>query len=414
MQYAHDPNCFSVFFRNTTVELETNLWPEAVKMYKPYLEHSSGPLKGKWKSGAKIKDKAHEIIFPSGSKSKFAYMAIDKDADAYYGSELSRCYWDEFQRFSPYQFDILRSRLRSKANFKSVMRMTLNPDPTHFCYNWVKAFLDDEGYPIKDLSGKTRYYLIVSGELYTAWDKNELLEQFPNKNPLTYTYIPCTLADNKILEEMEPDYRDSLDSMPEAKRKQLLLGCWAKSEDEGTLFQRGWLTKVSKDKIPSDLKYVRAYDLASECPTENNRHPDWTYSVLMGKSTDGFYYLMDATRMRERPGARNQMILDQARKDAQLYGDVTIITAIDPGAAGKVAFQEFSKQIVEAGYSCKSDPVPNNKSKKTKYTPVSDSTENGLVYVCEELFDPEILEDFYRQNELFDGVTRSSSHRKDD
>jgi len=38
------------------------------------LEHQSGPLKGKWITGAKIKDKDKSIVFPSGAKSKFAYM----------------------------------------------------------------------------------------------------------------------------------------------------------------------------------------------------------------------------------------------------------------------------------------------------------------------------------------------------
>lgn len=74
LQFIHDPNYFSVFFRSTTTELETNLWPEAVRMYRPFLEYSSGPLKGKWRDGARIKDKDKVIIFPGGARSKFAYM----------------------------------------------------------------------------------------------------------------------------------------------------------------------------------------------------------------------------------------------------------------------------------------------------------------------------------------------------
>ena len=82
LKYVHDPNYFSVFFRNTTTELETNLWPEAIKMYRPFLEHQSGPNKGKWIGQAKIKDKDKTIIFPNGAKSRFSYMEYDKHADS--------------------------------------------------------------------------------------------------------------------------------------------------------------------------------------------------------------------------------------------------------------------------------------------------------------------------------------------
>lgn len=98
LRFVEDSNYFSVFFRNTITELETNLWPEALKMYRPFLEYQSGPLKGKWIGPARIKDKDHSIIFPSGAKSKFTYMQYDKDADSWYGSEISRAYFDEFQR----------------------------------------------------------------------------------------------------------------------------------------------------------------------------------------------------------------------------------------------------------------------------------------------------------------------------
>jgi len=42
---VHDPDYFSVFFRKTNNELETNLWPEAKKMYEPLLKNSKGKFK---------------------------------------------------------------------------------------------------------------------------------------------------------------------------------------------------------------------------------------------------------------------------------------------------------------------------------------------------------------------------------
>lgn len=414
-KYINDPNYFSVFFRNTTTELETNLWPEALKMYRGLLEHQSGPLKGRWMGAARIKDKTKEIIFPSGAKSRFAFLELDKHADAWYGAELSRVYMDEFQKFSQYAYDIIRSRLRSKAKVESSLRATLNPDSTHFCYDYVKAFLDDEGFPIKALSGKTRYFLIVKGDLYTAWTPEELIQIFPDKIPQTYTYIPATLEDNKILQELEPTYRDTLDALPEKKRKQLLLGCWAQGEDEGTYFQRNKLKKIKVADLPKDLFVFVGTDTASEPITDNNRCPDFTYQTKLAKGNDGFYYLVGANRCRESIGARNQKILNWAKEDIKHFGkNVIIVPSVDPGAAGKVAFQEFAKQLTIEGIKCKADPMPNNKGKGVKYEPFSDAVHNGLVYICEELFDKEILEDWYRQNEMFDGKTRSTATRKDD
>lgn len=193
LRFVDDPNYHSVFFRNTTTELETNLWPEAKKMYKPLLEYQSGPLKGKYIGPSRIKDKDHTIIFPSGAICRFSYMQYDKDADAWYGAELSRAYFDEFQKVTEYQFHVIRSRLRSKAKFPSQMRCTLNPDQYHFVIDYVKPFLDEEGFPIKELSGVTRYFIIVKGVLYSSWDIKDLQEKFPDKVPKTYTYVPSTL-----------------------------------------------------------------------------------------------------------------------------------------------------------------------------------------------------------------------------
>ena len=414
-QFIHDMNYFSVFFRNTTTELETNLWPEALKMYRPLLEHQSGPLQGKWKGFARIRDKNHEIIFPSGAKSRFAFLELDKHADSWYGSELSRVYFDECQKFSQYAYDIIRSRLRSKAYVESCFRASLNPDSSHWCYPYIKPFLDEEGFPRKELSGKTRYFLIVKGDLYTSWDELELKLQFPDKNPQTYTYIPSTLEDNKILQEIEPTYKDSLDALPEKKRKQMLLGCWAVGDDEGMYFQRNKLKKIKVKDLPKDLVLYNGVDTASEAITDNNRSPDWTYQTKIAKGSDGFYYIVGANRCRDFVGARNQKIINWAKEDMKHFGrNVIVVPSVDPGAAGKVAFQEFAKQLTQEGIKVKPDPMPNNKGKGTKYEPFSDAVHNGLVYICEELFDPEILEDWYRQSEMFDGKTRSTTHRKDD
>ena len=409
LRFIHDPNYYSVFFRRTNTELETNLWPEALKMYRPFLEYQTGPNKGKMIGKAHIREKDKTITFPSGAKSMFTYLEYDKHADRFYGAELSRAYFDEFQMQSEYAFHVIRSRLRSKAQFPSAMRCTMNPDQGHFVYNFVERYLDQDGFPLRELSGKTAWFLVVNGNVYTAWEKEELQKEFPGKNPKSYSYIPSTLEDNKILNDLEPDYKDTLDSLPEAKRKQMLLGCWHFTDTQCNYFDREWLHKT--DTLPNDVRTVRAWDLASEEPNPNNRFPDYTASVKMSKCKNGFYYIHGCSRFRKRPGARDNEILATCEEDGR---DVYVGGTIDPGAAGKFAFTEWVKKLTEEGYLVKKDPMPNNKSKVKKFEPFSAAAQNGLVYILEDSFNSrEELEHFYNELEGFSDE-RSSANRKDD
>ena len=316
--------------------------------------------------------------------------------------------FDEFHRTSFHQFNIIRSRLRSKAKFPSAMRVTLNPDSDHFVFEFVERYLDEEGYPKPELSGKTAYYVMVSGNIYTAWTEEELREKFPDKNPQSYSYVPATLMDNKVLLELEPDYKDNLDSMPEHQRKQLLMGCWFSKVSDGMYFKREWLHKA--DRIPPEAKCVRAWDKASEEPNPSLRHPDYTASVKMYKDKNGNFYLAGGSRFRLQSGPRDQAILAQAEYDGR---DCSIIFALDPGAAGKDSFRQATKQFLEEGFIVKRDPYPPTKGKVSKFEPFATAASNGQVYVVESEWDHDDLKTYLSELESFTGE-RSGANRKDD
>ena len=413
---VHDPDYHSVFFRTTTVELETNLWPEALKMYEPLLRDEDG----NWIGKSHINFQKKIITFPSGAVSRFTYLDYDKDADQHYGAEYTKIYFDETQKFSDYHFQVLRSRNRSRAKVQKGIRCTLNPDPNHFVFDWVKPFLDEEGYPIKSLAGKTRYFVILDGKLHTDWDK-KALSKLTGKNPQTYTYIPATLSDNKVLMEIDPEYIDTLDSLPEAKRKQLLEGCWYSGDSNGMYFKRQWLQKAIK--LPKNCYTVRGYDLAASEPTESYPYPDFTASIKMSKSSDGYYYitgdyvdefmdpdLQEYGRFRKRSGDRDNIMLKQAEYDTK---KVRIVLPEDSGAAGKDAFRTKVKFFQKNGFIVKKDLVNRTANKVTKFEPFATACEHGLVYIIESTFDKNSLESFYRELEAFNGE-RSTSKRKDD
>lgn len=405
LQFIHDPLYYSVFFRTTSTEIEKGLWPSAKQLYMPYLTDINGRFIGK----ARINEQQKTITWPSGARTTFAYLATDKDADSYYGVEITRIYYEEMQFRSEYQFEVLKSRNRSMANVPKGIRGTLNPDPNSFIYNWIKPYLDEEDFPIKELSGKTRYYVIVEGELYTSWDEQELKDTW-GKDPETYTYIPATLDDNKKLDELDPSYRKKLDSMPEAKRKQLLLGCWGATEDTGIFFRREYLKKANS--IPLDGLSARGWDLASTADdTPQTKGCDRTASVLMKKSKDGYYYILSGTGFRQKVGERDNSIAQISKRDGS---DVHVVIPKDNGAGGVAAFEYLSSKLSSEGLIVKKDNASGTASKLKKAEPFFAACQNGLVFILESGWDKEELNLFYKELENFDGVTKSSRTRHED
>lgn len=393
LQGVHDPHYFSVVFRTTTTEIDKGLWPEAKTMYEDFIRDKDGRFIGK----SHISEQTKTITFPSGARTTFAYLSNDKDADSWYGSEICKIYFEEFQFRTYYQFDLLRSRNRSRAKVKCGIRCTLNPDPTHFALEYVERFLDEESFAVKELSGKTAYFIIINDVLHTSWERQELVDKF-GKNPQTYTYIPATVDDNKYLDD---SYRDRLDSMSEKKRKQLLLGCWEPVEDSGMYFRRGDFRKAKA--IPLNCKTVRGWDTASTAPEEGqeiNKRADWSVGVRVSKSKDGDYYVHGMERFQERSGPRDNKMISTGHRDGE---DVEIVMGLDAGGAGKFQFEQFSKRALEEGLRCKKDPVPVNKSKIKRAEIFSTALQNGHVYIIESTFAPKDLQVFYRELELFDG-----------
>lgn len=386
---------------------------EAKKMYKPLLfDDDQRPI-----GLSHINEQSKVITFPSGARSKFSYCEYDKHADSHYGNEYCKIYWDELQNQTEYQFHVLRSRNRSLANVLKGVRCTLNPDPNHFVYDWVKPFLDEDGFPRKELSGKTRYFVMKMGILHTAWDRQELIDKFKDENrkrpvnPQTYTYIPSTLEDNKVLQEIDPEYYDVLDSLPEKKRRQMLEGCWKPDEDTGMYFSRKWLTPIGA--VPNDATYVRGWDLAESVDDpERNLYPDFTASTKMAKCKNGKFYICGASRFKERFGARDKIIYRTGHADGV---DTTLIVPQDAGSAGKQVAKTFVDTAAqEHGLKCRLDPSPHNASKVKKFEMFSIAAENGSVYIVESSFDsPEDLELFYQELESFNGE-RSTRKKKDD
>lgn len=288
----------------------------------------------------------------------------------------------------------------------------MNPDPNHFVLEWINHYLDEDGFPIPEYSGRVRYFLFYDGNLFTSWDKEELQNNFPNEEIETYTFVPSLLSDNPTMLEKNPKYKAQLSANTKAEKAALLDGCWKYVLNEGSYFNRDWLTRV--DRVPEGAKYARAWDKASSVPTDVNKYPDYTASTKMAKDSNGIFYIVgdhhpEATdgdtgifgKFRRLPGERDNIIQNQAKMDGD---DCTVIFSRDPGQAGDSEFLESAKKLQVDGFTVRSDPMPGNKSKLKRFEPFSAACMNGQVRIVPSTFKNQAsLEAFLKELEQFVG-----------
>lgn len=220
-----------------------------------------------------------------------------------------------------------------------------------------------------------------------------------------------------------PDYLAFLEGLDPVNKAQLLHGNWNVKAEGNNYFKRDRLIEV--DSVPSGAVYARGWDLASQEVTTQNKDCDFSTGIKLAKDREGFYYLLgdhcsanydelldEYGRFRKRPAERDRTIIEQGFHDGV---ECTIVLPIDPGAAGKVAFQELAKRIISEGLSVKADPCPTNKDKLTKFTPFADAVEAGLVRIVRRTFDLKSYNSLMAELERFSGERSGrAANMKDD
>ena len=319
--------------------------------------------------------------------------------------------------YSEYAINYVRTRLRSTGKYKAFMRASLNPDPNHFVLKYLNRYIDDKGFAIKEYSGKPAYFVFDKGQVITSWSYEDLIEQFPDKIPQSYTFVPSNLSDNKYLGR---EYEDALAANDTANYEMLLRGNWFYKPPTNGFWTRDTLKVV--DKEPLGCSYFRCHDKASSRPSADGgnskqKDPDYTTSIMGAKDKDGNLYILgnfirdaegkQVARFRETPGPRDLLIEQQAMKDGS---DVIQYMPVDPGQAGKVEYQESAKKLQNLGFIVKPDPNPTNKGKKTRFLPFCSACFNGQVYFVKSSFDKEVWDYMLLELENFDGDKNAGYH----
>jgi predicted phage terminase large subunit-like protein len=121
------------------------------------------------------------------------------------------------------------------------------------------------------------------------------------------------------------------------------------------------------DSAPQIVASVRAWDLAS---THNDG--DWTVGVLLGRTRDNRFVILDVRRLQGGPDEVEAAICATAQMDGRR---VKIGLPIDPGAAGKSANFYLTKAL--AGFAVISSPESGDKA--TRAGPVAAQINIGNV-----------------------------------
>lgn len=384
--YHVDNNFFgAVIFRKnaTQVRNQGGLWDESFRLY-----HGIGAIP---------REQPLEWTFPSGMTVKFAHLENEKTVYDWQGSQIALIGYDELTHFSESQFFYMLSRNRSMSGVPGRVRATCNPD----CDSWVRKFIDwwigEDGYPIKERSGKQRWFIRINETIIWADTKQELIDEYEVPNckpedkviPKSVTFISASIYDNQILMQKDPSYLSNLKAMSRVERLRLLGGNWNVRAAAGMYFQREWFPVV--DAVPAGwVQSIRFWDRAATTPSETNRDPDWTRGLKLYKYGNGSFCVVDLRSLRASPAQVESLIKNTASHDGH---GVRIMSQQDPGSAGVSEAHNFVRML--AGFDVRTVVI--NKDKENRAKPASAQSEIGNILVLRAPWN----EEFFTELENF-------------
>jgi predicted phage terminase large subunit-like protein len=112
---------------------------------------------------------------------------------------------------------------------------------------------------------------------------------------------------------------------------------------------------VNPGSLPRMVEYCRFWDRGSLAGKG-----DWTVGVLIGRTQDNYFYVLDVERGRWSEHERNRRIIAVAQADARRYGHrVLIVTEQEGGSSGKDVAGQFVRML--AGFRARALPITGSK-----------------------------------------------------
>lgn len=274
-----------------------------------------------------------------GGSLQLAHVQRDDTCSKFDGSEIALLAFDEVQHFTEYQFFYLLSRVRSKV-VRPYVRATCNPNPDSWLANFLAWWIDDEGYPRADRAGAIRWFARVQDVIVWADSPEEFAVKYPGARAMSVAFIPAKLSDNAALVDADPEYRARLEALPRVERARLLGGNWKVRPQRGDYYRRTDFPIVEAVNWLEIVATVRHWDLAATVPSDENRDPDRTAGVRLGRYRNGRWIVLDCVAGCWRAHERDELIKRVAEQDGK---QCVISLPQDPGQAGKTQVEQMTR-----------------------------------------------------------------------
>lgn len=293
-----NPQFTAVIIRQTFSRIikAGGLWDTALEVYpKTGAVSRVGDMRFDWRN-------------QGGGRVEFGHVSHEDAVQAYQGSQITALLIDEATEISDKSFWFLVSRNRGVSGVKPYIKLTCNPDPESFVADLVDWYIAEDGYADLERVGKIRWFIRVGAELDWGNSKQELLDKYSEIHnvandelvdkgviPKSFTFIPATVFDNKILLEADPGYLANLNALFPVERERFLGdnlrgGNWKITPDAGDFFNEKWFRL--RDKITTGGIVVRFWDFAATEELETKKIPSSTASILMLLQNES-YTVMD-------------------------------------------------------------------------------------------------------------------------
>ncbi len=357
LRNVNNPKYRAIFFRRTTTQITNpgGLFDKAKDMYLKL-------------PGTKVKNDTLKFIFKSGAEIKMSHLEYDKDIYNHQGAEYCLMCFDELTHFTKRQFIYMLSRNRSTSGVKPYIRCSTNPDQDSWCRSFIDWWIDDNGFAIPERSGVIRYFTTIDGEFKWADTKEELFKHYGDYG-LSFTFIPASLQDNKILMESDPKYLSSLKALDPIEKAKLLDGNWNVSNTNfGKILYKDYFKRFD-NTITQNIKYCYIVsDTASTVKTSS----DYSVIMVIGITNDNDYYILDLHRVKLEAPEVEQLCVDLYLKYKTKYKCSKVF--IEKGA-GNAIIQHLKKLRIPVF------ELTPDKDKYTRLSRVLGKIQAGFVYV---------------------------------
>lgn len=403
------PGFEAVQFRRltTAITMPGGLAPESFKLY-PLVGGTPKDRGKRWEFETKPDGKTGL----TGATITMHHMQFESDARKWeLGAQLARAGFDQLEEFEEMMFWVIVGRMRSSTGIKTKIFGTVNPVPAADPIGgWVNSLLSwwwnpKTGYAIPERSGVKRWFYRVIDQLFWYDSKEEAIEKHPDlyrettaageerlNNPKSLCFIAAGIDDNPIGEELNPDYRGSLNTLSEVKRERMKKGNWLIVDSSKFLIDISWFADrfIDPEDVPAISRTVRFWDKASTRRDRKKANPKHSKTasckqgvhIPSGQDPDGLplpkqFYIFGATGDFMEMVERERFIMKTAKRDGR---GVHQRVEEEPAGAGKDSARGTVGRLANAGFNVAAVGTK-GEDKLTRCMPWASDIKAGNVWI---------------------------------